>query len=145
MNPKLVTVKTFSSTWEADLAKIQLEACGIPAFILDSHTISVNWLFSNAIGGIKLQVFEDQVTDAKEVLSNTAKELEVSISEDKIKCPQCGSEIVIPINWERRWSLVSILLLGFPIFYPRGKYLCQDCGHKWKERIKKSIKKNEER
>jgi transposase-like protein len=145
MNPRLVTVKTFSSAWEADLAKTQLEACGIHAFILDSNTISVNWLFSNAIGGIKLQVFEDQATEAKEVLSNTAEGLEGSISEDKIKCPQCGSEKVTQINWERRWSLVSILFLGFPIFYPRGKYLCQDCGHKWKERTNKSIRKNKER
>ena len=142
MNPRLVTVKTFSSAWEADLAKTQLEACGIEAFILDSQTISVNWLFSNAIGGIKLQVFEEQVMEAKEVLLKNAEGLEETIVEDKIICPQSESEKVTSVNWERRWSLVSILLLGFPIFYPRDKYLCQDCGSKWKERTKKFINKD---
>jgi DNA-directed RNA polymerase subunit RPC12/RpoP len=137
-----VTIRTFSSAWEADLAKTHLEASGINAFILDSQTISVNWLFSNAIGGIKLQVAEDQAKEAKEVLSHTHVDVQELNVEEKIECPQCESKKVTLINWERRWSLVSILLLGFPIFYPRNRYQCQNCGNRWKERIKKPIKKD---
>jgi hypothetical protein len=145
MNARLVTIKTFSSAWEADLAKTQLEACGIQAFILDSQTISVNWLFTNAIGGIKLQVFEDQAMEAKEVLSNPAEEVEKIQelkSEDETKCPQCESENVRLVNWERKWSLVSILFLGFPLFYPRDRYLCENCGNMWKERRTKPVGKD---
>ncbi|UCF65191.1 MAG: DUF2007 domain-containing protein [bacterium] len=140
MNSRLVTIKKFSSPWEADLAKTHLEACGINAFIIDSQTISVNWLFANAIGGIKLQVYEEHATEAKEILSNVAVEVEELNREEKIICPECESEKVTQINWERRWSLVSILFLGFPVFYPRNRYQCQHCGNKWKERSGRAVK-----
>ena len=140
MNSRRVTIKKFSSPWETDLAKTHLEACGIKAFIIDSQTISANWLFANAIGGIKLQVYEEQAMEAKEILSNVARDVGELSREEKIKCPECESDKVTLINWERRWSLVSILFLGFPIFYPRNRYYCQHCGKKWKERSARAVK-----
>ena len=50
MDDQLVTIKSFSLPWEADLARATLEAQGIPAFVADAHTVSMNWLWSNAIG-----------------------------------------------------------------------------------------------
>jgi len=56
MDDDLVTVAAFWSPIEANLAKNQLEAAGVPVAIADEMTAVVNWGLTNAIRGIKLQV-----------------------------------------------------------------------------------------
>ncbi|MCU4386420.1 DUF2007 domain-containing protein [Acinetobacter haemolyticus] len=51
-----IVVKSFSFPYEAQIAKTQLEAAGIPAQIENEHTINMNWLYSNALGGVRLLV-----------------------------------------------------------------------------------------
>jgi hypothetical protein len=52
----------------------RLEAEGIRAYLQDEHTVTINPIFSNAIGGIKLMVFEQQVARARELLQLFEKE-----------------------------------------------------------------------
>jgi hypothetical protein len=52
----------------------RLEAEGIRAYLQDEHTVTINPLFSNAIGGIKLMVHEAQVARAQELLKLFEKE-----------------------------------------------------------------------
>ena len=73
MDDQLVTIRRFSQPWEADLARATLEANGIPAFVVDAHTVSMNWLLSNAIGGVRLQVPKSHMKAASEVLSSTVE------------------------------------------------------------------------
>jgi hypothetical protein len=56
MLDRLVTVATFQDPVAAALAKNYLEDQGIPACLMDEATVATDWLLSNAIGGIKLQV-----------------------------------------------------------------------------------------
>lgn len=65
----LITVATFTSPWEAHIAKGRLEAEGITVYIADEHHIWVNWFYSQALGGVKLQVSDLDVPDAARVLS----------------------------------------------------------------------------
>ncbi|MDA8415327.1 MAG: DUF2007 domain-containing protein [Desulfobacteraceae bacterium] len=69
MEEKLVTVAVFGAPYEAEMAKGELEANGIPAFILDQFTIGANPLYSNALGGIKLQVLVSYAEDAQRIIS----------------------------------------------------------------------------
>jgi Putative prokaryotic signal transducing protein len=64
----LVTVTSCSKPAEALAIRLQLEAAGVPVFLADEFTISMDWLLSNAIGGIKVQVAEADVPRACEVL-----------------------------------------------------------------------------
>ena len=64
----LITVTSCSKPAEALAIRLQLEAAGIPVFLADEFTISMDWLLSNAIGGIKVQVAEADVLRACEVL-----------------------------------------------------------------------------
>lgn len=50
------TIATFLYAHEAHLAKNILEAQGIEVFLKDEWTVQINNLYSNAIGGVKLQV-----------------------------------------------------------------------------------------
>jgi hypothetical protein len=65
---KLVTIRTFYQLIEAQLAKARLEDVGIPAFLRDEHTISINPLYTHTLGGIKLQVHEADEVLALQVL-----------------------------------------------------------------------------
>ena len=69
MAGKMVTVATFDMPTEAHLAKGLLEANGLTAFLADELTVGVAWHLSNAIGGIKLQVAENDVERATGILA----------------------------------------------------------------------------
>ena len=69
MAGKMVTVATFDMPTEAHLAKGLLEANGLAAFLADELTVGVAWHLSNAVGGIKLQVAENDVERAAGILS----------------------------------------------------------------------------
>jgi len=56
---KPVTLRRFRNFLEAQLAKTILDAAGIPCFLADENTVRMDWFYSNAIGGIKLWVNEE--------------------------------------------------------------------------------------
>ena len=58
MPDKLVTVATFSAPMSAHIARNQLEAAGILAFLADEATVGTAWHLGTAVGGIKLQVVD---------------------------------------------------------------------------------------
>ena len=68
MSGRLITIASFSQPIEAHLTKTRLEADGIECFIFDEHIVRMNWLYSNAIGGVKLQVKEPDVERSIEIL-----------------------------------------------------------------------------
>jgi hypothetical protein len=51
-----VTVKTFWSSYQANIVKSFLENEGITCFLKDEFTVNADPLITNAIGGVKLQV-----------------------------------------------------------------------------------------
>jgi hypothetical protein len=63
-----VTVETFSSPWEAQLARACLEAEGIDAVIADEHFFRLYGALSNALGGVRLQVRPEHAGRAAELL-----------------------------------------------------------------------------
>ena len=64
----LITIATFNEPIEANLARIQLESEGIPAYLADEATVGIAWHLGTAIGGVKLQVSEDDAQRALSVL-----------------------------------------------------------------------------
>lgn len=70
----LITLRTFEYPLEITLLKSMLEDAGIPVFVKDEFTILMNPLYSNAIGGIKLQVLEENLEKAIEVLKDFESE-----------------------------------------------------------------------
>jgi len=69
-SPALVTVAAFSKEGQAEAARIRLEAEGIPTF-LEGERMGTTSMYTVAIGGVKLQVPELLVADARVVLSQT--------------------------------------------------------------------------
>jgi len=69
-----IAVRSYDNYIPAHMMLQQLEAEGIRAYLQDEHTVTINPLLTNAIGGIKLMVYKDQVPRALELLSQLEAE-----------------------------------------------------------------------
>jgi hypothetical protein len=77
---RMVVVSAFTSVHEAHLARSVLQAAGIEATVADEHLVSMYWLYSNAIGGVKVLVPEAQAQHAKDLLASCIDALEAPIA-----------------------------------------------------------------
>ena len=64
----LTTIAQYREAPEAYLAKGALAAEGIEAVITDEQIVGINWLYSDAIGGVKLAVKSESARRAADVL-----------------------------------------------------------------------------
>jgi ribosomal protein S27AE len=130
------TVASFREPYQAHLAKGKLESEGIYAVVLDEHLVQINWILSQAIGGVKVQVSDEHLDRARVILKTEYKEELSATQEAQLQpapedvCPKCGSSSVSPKRYSR-WFLIPSLLLLFPIFFRRKQWVCNDCGATW--------------
>ena len=72
----LATVATFYNLQEVDIAVGLLESCGVDCFLCDEHMHRVHPLTTEIIGGVRLQVAEQDIELAKELLKEYKPEPE---------------------------------------------------------------------
>ncbi|GGG37179.1 hypothetical protein GCM10011414_03210 [Croceivirga lutea] len=111
-----------SSTYSADIQilKGKLESEGIQVFLRDENTINTDPLISDAIGGVKLQVY---IADKERAIA-IYKELKEYVVDEKgnlIECKVCGKPQLEVVYLRKK--LVHKL---FPFFEPK-KYRCDNC------------------
>ena len=125
-----VTLRSYSTPIEAHLARGHLETEGVPCFLRDEHTIGMNWLYSNLLGGVRLCVPESELDRAREILAG-----KLFAEEPKeLTCPECGSSRVQDLSQRKKWALFSVALLHIPLPFARKNYLCANCGHSFRMR-----------
>ncbi len=110
----LVEVASFSYPHEAHIAKASLEAAEIPAFIANEHLINMQWLYSNALGGVKLLV--------PKTLSKQAKELLATDFSESLKLKKLFAQIAVVqklslIRLVRNRPLLYFFYLDFHCFF----------------------------
>lgn len=124
-----VTVKTFDTSVNAHLFRIELENEGIESFIYDEETITMDPLLSNAIGGIKVKINRTDIERTKEFLAKREEE-------NNPPCPNCESKH-INTNFRSFKSTLGIVsaitAFLFMIFPPLFKTVnkCLDCNHEF--------------
>jgi hypothetical protein len=132
---RLVTVETFAAPWEAQLARARLETEGIESQLADEHLARLG--LSGAIGGVRLQVREEDAALAIEVLRREARLPEIYLVTDeealRPRCPGCNSDCLTLERWSRLLFVGSLLLLHIPILVPRRRWKCRHCGGMWKD------------
>ena len=79
---RLVTVETYSSPWEAQLARACLEAEGIHAVVADEHFFRLYGALTNTLGGVRLQVRAEDSGRAAELLRERRPILYLVTEED---------------------------------------------------------------
>jgi len=127
---KLITIASFSFPYEAQIAKANLEVENIPAFIADEHTINMQWLYSNAMGGVRLQVPHIYADQARNIISQDLSHLvEAEVGKEEVrKCQKCGGKTLFPYTKGKKPAFLMFFLLGFPLFFYRHGLRCRDCG-----------------
>lgn len=133
----MVTIATFSKPEEAHMLRLRLEAGGVPAYIQDENMVQTDWLLSNAIGGVRVQVGDDDVEEAKAILQDPGCERE---STGMPPCPKCRSTNTAPDTLPRRLSFLSLLVAGFPFLFSRTRWRCAECSSVWDERNRESTR-----
>lgn len=127
-------IAVFQYSSEAQIIKSRLEAEGIEVFLNDQFTIDTDPLISNAIGGIKLKVWQEDENKALEILK-TISEYSLDDSGQQLECPVCGSSKVELFSNVRGFKsmfffLFSFLTTALPI-YTRYEYRCETCKQKF--------------
>lgn len=136
MPSELVTIASFRDIPSAGLAQSILESEGINCFLDNQFTVGVNWLYSTAVGGVKLKVNKSNAEKANELLKNLNEPAEFSVQSEEgllpdSACPNCGDTDIVPINYHRKFAALS-LLFGLPLLIFRKRYRCRKCCHKFK-------------
>ena len=144
------TIITFTSPQEAYMAKGYLESRGIESFILDDMMAQVNFLYSNAIGGVKVLVSDADYEQGIEVLKKGGY-INMNIAETKSKfnivsadkrtdkriCPFCQSDNVGNKKGLNTLSALIYLIMGFFVPIYKSTYCCYDCEKEWRFRKEK--------
>ncbi len=118
-------IARFSTPEEAHLFRMRLGAAGIRAFVQDEHIVQLDWLFSNAIGGVRVQIADSDVEAAEEFL--VADSPQPCVDAVDVVCPSCGSHQTAPDESFRRWAFLSLLLLHIPLPIGRRRWRCFAC------------------
>lgn len=127
----LVTVASYSFPYEAQIAWSKLDSAGIPAYIADQHTINMQWLYSDALGGVRLQVPTPYLNQARELLAeNLESDLVAQEGWDSTPCPVCGSNNTEHFQFGKRIAFLIFLGLDFPLFPVKDGIRCRACGAK---------------
>lgn len=139
MSSDWVTVATFSQPVEAHLARTKLESEGVECVVSDEYLVRVNWLLSNAVGGVKLRVPEWEEQRARELLRPRPRLVVVADArddavDDESICPNCRSYDVYYRRFNRRAAGVFWLFFGFIVPWLDRRWMCKQCGYEWKER-----------
>lgn len=101
MNLNFVTVDTYRSLPEAEAARLFLESEGLQPILVDVEMVAMDWLLSDAIGNIKLQV----PTKEKDVAEKLLRDLRIrrhkrleqgDDGDEQTTCLSCGA--LLPEN-----------------------------------------------
>jgi len=132
---RLVTVRSYRDLAEAFAGRSLLESAGIQAWIADENLVRLHWLYSNLVGGLRLQVEESDEAAALEILGQPIPPT-IPYDADEVyvqpTCPKCGStQITLGGGTERGRSFVALYVFAIPVPPQEAAWHCEACGAEW--------------
>jgi hypothetical protein len=120
----MVTIRTCYALPEAQVIQSRLGGSSIKAFIPDELTVQNDWLWSNAIGGVRVQVLEEDAGRAAEVLGEESVGNQKEVAKS---CPHCDATLEESYGF---WLYPKVLLALFFLIPIRSKptWRCPKCG-----------------
>jgi hypothetical protein len=93
----LVTIASFYTTAEAETLRAVLAEEGITAFVTDAEVASLNFLWTPAIGGVKLRTSTDDAERARAMIAAHGGyrygKIDYDSSDGSMPCLACGTTI----------------------------------------------------
>jgi hypothetical protein len=133
VTPPLVIIRRFRDLCDALLAKSIVDSAGIECILSDEHVIRMDWMLSNAIGGVKVWVRENDAQAAAELLDEAGPE---TFDVERVgefrqpRCPQCQSTDVTFGETGKHLGYLTVAV-GVPLPIARSDWECNSCGQKW--------------
>ncbi len=121
MNDVYTVLAVFEYSTEAHLIKSKLDSENIRTLLMDEKTIDSDPLISQAIGGVKLQVHNDDLDKASKIY-NDIRNYKTLENGDLIHCPKCNSTRILGAPAKRK----NIFYMLFP-FFEKSRNICNDC------------------
>ena len=140
-----VTIKTYNFAHEAVIDQHILKDAGIETHLMDELSIQANPIYSNALGGVKLQVWANAVEEAEEVLSkqyvaesisrehNTDEELEkIAMQADEVETEIHLETKKDSHSWSIYITLAGILtIIIFIAYYSQPRLQQEIIRYRW--------------
>jgi DNA-directed RNA polymerase subunit RPC12/RpoP len=121
MEEKFYQLASFEYAADVQIIKGKLESEGIPVFLRDENTLNSDPLISNAIGGVKLQVYSKDKERALAIY-NEVRAYALDENDQLIVCPNCKAS-----RSEVYYNRKGVFYKLFP-FFEKRKYKCLNCG-----------------
>jgi ribosomal protein L37AE/L43A len=99
---ELQTIAAYQYVAEAELLQSKLEAEGIDAYLENGNLIAMDWLMSNAVGGVKVQVAAKDVAAAQRIVAEVESSRRQRVTGGDatepivFACENCGKQIEFP-------------------------------------------------
>jgi hypothetical protein len=135
---KIVTFQSYYDPMLAHIVRTRLEANGIPCFIADENTIGANPLYNQAVGGVKVKVFERDLERCLEILASEGdlhEQDHFDIDDETntyVVCPFCASTNVTNIvldkdNKDSRPDFLKSFINLVNPFHTEKYWHCNNC------------------
>ena len=127
------TIANYPDLISAEVAQSLLDAEGIMATIPEENIAGLDWRWSTALQGVRLQVADEDAEAARALLEEKGgieREQPVDV------CPKCSSPDIAQSQWKRKLKattmFVPFLILIWPfVMWIEPKMECASCGHRW--------------
>ena len=120
MENEFYILGAFAYPADVQIIKGKLESEGISVFLKDEKTLLSDPLISDAIGGVKLQVYAKDKERAIKIY-NEVRNYAIGDDGNPITCPNCKAQ-----KSEVYYSRKGIFNKLFP-FFEKRKYRCTEC------------------
>lgn len=121
MNDVFTVLAVFEYSTEAHLIKSKLDSENIRTLLMDEKTIDSDPLISQAIGGVKLQVHNEDLGKALKIYNNI-RVYKTFENGEEIHCPKCNSTRILTAPAKRK----NIFYMLFP-FFEKSRNICNNC------------------
>ncbi len=121
MRDDYTILAVFEYSTEAQVIKSKLDSEGFKTMLMDEKTIDTDPLLSQAIGGVKLLVHNEDLQSASKIY-NEIRTYEKDSNGNDINCPNCNSNRILVAESQRK----NLFFMLFPFFESR-KLICNDC------------------
>jgi len=129
-----VILQSFTSYIDAHILLGRLEEEGIRCWLKDENTVTINPIWTTAVGGIKLMVGRDQLERAAQLLEQFTEERKKARS-----CPKCGSHDIEFISSPRKavnwFSAFAGFLFADLAIGAEKIWRCFNCGAEFDEPV----------
>lgn len=132
---KIITFESYYDPMLAHIVRTRLEANGIICFVADENMIGANPLYNQAVGGVKLKIFERDLEKCRDILATEGDlheqdHFEIdNETQNYVVCPFCASTNVADITAEKNKEanfFNSFIHLLNPFSAPKNWH-CNNC------------------